>query len=254
MKHLDTLWIIVFLTAPIHGLRHSVQQRDVATTTVTVTVTTTLELIIPTTITASTVQSGLTISITNLYPAASELAVVLAGSPPAQGPVSTDLAQGTGGSWVFEPSDGSWSGNIAVGIPGVQYPTAENSLIEASIDLSTTPSYWFDVSFVNGFSVPITCSSGGATLGCLDPSNWLQSCPNDQRVYVGTTLASCLNPNGPVSGPSPPFNDGSCYATAFTWTLDNQAATGTFDSVINCCVGQSCPTPNINGGENGPSK
>ncbi|CAF9943424.1 MAG: hypothetical protein ALECFALPRED_000325 [Alectoria fallacina] len=94
-----------------------------------------------------------------------------------------------------------------------------------------------DVSYVDGYSIPITCSCQGvAVTGSL----WHDgiACP---QVVAGV----CYNPEWDVpAGPANAFF-APCQGSAYTFPDDNGAnAWNQCNSgVIDCCVGTSCPAP-----------
>jgi len=155
-----------------------------------------------------------------------------AGAPtPVGNPGSGTLTSTT--SVVF-PSD--WAGRITI---GKNYDPA-GSKIEASL---SSPDYLADVdiSYVDGYSIPITCSCAGVVVtGCNVPLfNDGITCANEGAGPV------CYNPEqGVPDGPASPFF-APCAGAAYTYPNDNaansygQCASG----VIDCCVGPQCPAP-----------
>ncbi|CAF9935979.1 MAG: hypothetical protein HETSPECPRED_009968 [Heterodermia speciosa] len=125
-----------------------------------------------------------------------------------------------------------WAGRINVG----KTLNSANSKIEASYVGSTD----VDVSYVDGYSVPITCSAQGvAVAGCNIPLfNAGNTC--DQVDNNGPV---CINPKANVpEGPATPFF-APCQGAAYTYPKDDDANLGGFGTLIDCCVGQSCPAP-----------
>ena len=166
-----------------------------------------------------------------------------AGSPSAIGaPQAAPLATKTR---VVYPT--GWAGRISIG----SLISSANSLIEGS----TTGWPDIDVSYVDGFSVPITCSVNNVAITGCNIDLWsLSPCPNsvgDQGV--------CLNPmQGVANGPATDWFK-PCQGAAYTFPNDNIANNGNTGSPnIVCCVGsseQGCPAPERQGhGNNLPSK
>ncbi|CAD6572536.1 MAG: hypothetical protein ASARMPRED_005437 [Alectoria sarmentosa] len=155
-----------------------------------------------------------------------------AGAPtPVGNPGSGVLTSST---QVLFPSD--WAGRITIG----KTYDPQGSKIEASY---SSPNYVpdVDVSYVDGFSIPISCScSGVAVTGCNIPLfNDGKTCGNTGPGPI------CYNPEQDVpNGPASPFFE-PCAGAAYTYPNDNaansygQCSTG----VIDCCVGPQCPAP-----------
>jgi hypothetical protein len=200
-------------------------------------------------------QGGMTIDIVNSW--SSDLHVSYgsnAGGPsavgnPNPGPLGTSTR-------VVVPT--SWAGRVYVG-PG---PTVDP--MGTKVEGSTTGQPDIDVSYVDGYSVPMTCSvNNQAVAGCnidlyanaktLGLANGTSStgCPGQQ---VGSV---CYNPSNTVTGngPAPPFF-APCVGAAYTFPNDNVANVGNLPgNHIVCCVGTSCPAPARQGHEpNKPSK
>ena len=126
-----------------------------------------------------------------------------------------------------------WAGRISVGksLGGC------NSLIEASY-----PPDWYravDVSYVDGYSVPITCSVDDRVVtgcnielfdhGTCDTPLDSGACPNSARFKN--------------TGPAAPFF-APCQGSAYTYPQDDTATDGGVTGYeISCCIGTSCPTP-----------
>lgn len=143
---------------------------------------------------------------------------------------------------VVVPLD--WAGRIAVAKKGTSILGRE-SLIEASFHKSGAT---IDVSFVDGWTVPIVCSCDGKVQsGCTDDLMSMGgSCPMPfsggcQNPHRGTTTQKDSD-----SGAHPFF--ASCKGAAYTWdTDDNASIFGTCKGTISCCVGteaQGCPAYN----------
>lgn len=173
-----------------------------------------------------------TIAITNLYDA--PLSLVLGsndpGPKPDGNPQATVLGKASATTYTFPTG---WAGRISVG----KTICGSNSLIEASFPGEQWNS--IDVSYVDGFSVPITCSNHGqAVTGCtLDL--WKQGNTCASPVSDG---AACHNTAGDY-GPAIQFFK-PCEGVAYTFPKDDTATNGSVQGkVISCCIGTSCPKP-----------
>ncbi|KAL8937223.1 MAG: hypothetical protein Q9216_004532 [Gyalolechia sp. 2 TL-2023] len=159
--------------------------------------------------------------------------------PPAAGnPVSG--MTGDCAVWTFPPG---WVGRVHVG----GGPGAPNggTLYEANVAQSHGA---MDVSFVEGFSVPMFCTDNGNgfTSGCgIDLFTLDTPCPTG-----GSAGGVCRNPQGPsgsrdsavrwceaCSAPDPFF--GPCSAAAFTFPTDDDANDGISSHDISCVLGPS---------------
>ena len=146
-----------------------------------------------------------------------------AGSPgalgdPQEGPLGTAAT-------VVYPT--GWAGRIYIG-------KTINSA-DSKIEGSTTGANDIDVSYVDGYSVPITCSAKGEPVTGCNIDLWSVSGPCADGVGENDV---CLNPmQGVADGPSVPWFL-PCQGAAYTFPNDNIANngnTGTPD--ISCCVG-----------------
>ena len=150
---------------------------------------------------------------------------------------STNIAYPTG-----------WAGRIYIG-------KTVNSA-DSKIEGSTTGANDIDVSYVDGFSVPITCSDADEVVtGCnID----LFSVGGNCTHMVGDRDV-CLNPmQGVADGPSDPWFL-PCQGAAYTFPNDNVANNGdTRTPDITCCIGteaMGCKAPERQGkGNNKASK
>ncbi|KAI0008824.1 hypothetical protein F4779DRAFT_618229 [Xylariaceae sp. FL0662B] len=134
-----------------------------------------------------------------------------------------------------------WAGNVAV-VPAAHFMSNDVSLIEASFmkplgyNVAVTD---VDVSYVDGFSVPITCScDSGVVTGCNKDLFRLRRCSNDDGK------GACVNPNrvnGGVMSSADFF--APCQGAAYTFPNDSEANSfGQCQSGhITCCIGASCP-------------
>ncbi|POS81015.1 hypothetical protein DHEL01_v200588 [Diaporthe helianthi] len=201
--------------------------------------------------------SQLTISVVNKMPAAVSTSYV--GNAGAPGPVSGGTGTGTlkpgQTATLVAPQD--WAGNVAVNL--VRDPETNEkynmngdvSLLEGSLMSWGGHGYRvdMDVSYVNGFSVPITCS-------CNADSAVLSGCSLD----LWTTGSSCSgaagtdNGQGACANPLRPDDSAQlgatsffapCEGAAFTWPRDDANSEGMCQSAqVTCCVGtvaDGCP-------------
>lgn len=176
-------------------------------------------------------QDLMTISIDNAYGTQLSLSFESnAGSaPPVGNPTPTTISPASATQYTFPKG---WAGRIVVG-PN----TNENaSKIEGSY---TDGPPDIDISYVDGFSVPITCSSEGVVVtGCNIDLFEHQSC---ETLVPGPV---CLNParfhdNGP-----PTSFFAVCAGAAYTFPKDDLANKASLRSkLITCCIGTSCKAP-----------
>ena len=157
---------------------------------------------------------------------------------PSVGPLgtSTEVVYPTG-----------WAGRIYIG-------KTINSA-DSKIEGSTTGANDIDVSYVDGYSVPITCSVAGTPVtGCNIDLFTTGNC----TTMVGQKDV-CLNPmQGVADGPAVPFFL-PCQGAAYTFPNDNVANNGdTGKEEIKCCIGteaMGCKAPERQGkGNNRASK
>lgn len=133
-----------------------------------------------------------------------------------------------------------WAGRIYVG----KTTNSANTKIEGS----TTGWNDIDVSYVDGYSVPVTCSAHGVPVSGCNIDLWDHSgkCEN----LVGDKDV-CLNPMQDVAdGPSVPWFL-PCQGAAYTFPNDNIANNGdTGNATITCCIGtekDGCKAPDRQG-------
>ncbi|KAL8672834.1 MAG: hypothetical protein Q9168_002710 [Polycauliona sp. 1 TL-2023] len=124
-----------------------------------------------------------------------------------------------------------------------------NSKIEFSF---SPPEYRvaLDVSYVDGYSVPITCSCNGVPqTGCnILLASQGRTCSNPGS---GGQHVICYNPKKTVpDGPADPFFQ-PCQGAAYTYPNDHGAqAFGRCETnYIECCVGHDCPAPSFQHGK-----
>ena len=130
----------------------------------------------------------------------------------------------------------NWAGRIVIG----KTTDAEGSKIEGS----TTVWNDIDVSYVDGFSVPIVCSNATAPVTGCNINLWDVSGPCYNPVGSD---AVCLNPmQGVPDGPADPWFL-PCQGAAYTFPNDNAANDGnTGTSYVSCCIGtgeMGCSAP-----------
>ncbi|KAL8810810.1 MAG: hypothetical protein Q9223_007671 [Gallowayella weberi] len=138
-----------------------------------------------------------------------------------------------------------FAGPIFIG----HYFDPANSKIEVAFVSNQDYRPGLDVSYVDGYSVPIVCSCAGvAVTGCNEPLFRLgHTCTNPGPGY----RQLCHNPqiNSP-NGPADPFFQ-PCQGAAYTFPNDQTAnAFGKCDNGdIQCCVGVNCPRPSLQHGK-----
>ena len=182
--------------------------------------------------TPSDPQDYMTISLTNVHGAPMSLFFGSnVGVPsPIGDPQATALPHQSSTQYLFP---NGWAGRIGVG-PNLN---PNGSKIEGSI--TGLPD--IDVSFVDGFSVPITCSCDGVPVSGCNIDLFRQSnilCSDQVEGPV------CLNHarNSPY-GPAPPFF-APCAGAAYTFPKDDLANMASLPSnLVVCCIGTSCKAP-----------
>ena len=174
----------------------------------------------------------MTISITNVYGSQLSLSFLSnAGAPASVGnPSATVLPDKLLTQYAFPTG---WAGRIYVG-SNTDY---RSSKIEGS--LTGPPD--IDISYVNGYSVPIPCSSEGIAVSGCNIDLFKQpgiTCNNQVDGPV------CLNPAQNIAdGPAPPFFK-ACAGAAYTYPNDNTANVSNLKSnLVSCCIGTSCQAP-----------
>lgn len=173
----------------------------------------------------------MTISIVNSYSTALSLAFDSnSGVPPPIGnPTATTIGQGATTFYSFPTG---WAGRIYVG----KTTAAANSKIEGSV---TGPPD-MDTSYVDGYSVPIVCTSAGKVSGCnieLFGYNGNYCNQTDHNIQDFTL---CTNPKvDHDDGTADPFF-APCAHVAYTYPSDNSANQANVDVTTHCCIGTSC--------------
>ena len=173
-----------------------------------------------------------TFSIVNSYSVA--LSLVFDSNAGGPDPMGGKIAPTTigAGSTTFYSFPTGWAGRISVG--KTTHPA--NSKIEGSI----TGSPDMDVSYVDGYSVPIVCSSAGKVSGCNTELFGLNGNTCNQNVDI-SSFEICENPARSANdGPADPFFE-VCQGKAYTYPNDNDANYSNVDVTTNCCIGADCP-------------
>ncbi|CRG86958.1 hypothetical protein PISL3812_03971 [Talaromyces islandicus] len=194
-----------------------------------------------TTTTGSYPPDIVTITVINSYGGPITTSHSIATSVPT--PVSGDVSTGTmsdGETASFAVPTG-WIGNIAVN--DAQYETTGDvSLIEANFVVpwgGTVAVVDVDISYVDGYSVPIVCSCNDVVVtGCTLDLFQLSTCPdNDGQNACVNPLRSDLSATAASSFFAP------CQGMAYTFPFDSSAnSDGDCQSGhVTCCVGTNCP-------------
>jgi hypothetical protein len=187
--------------------------------------------------TASAAGDEMTIAITNLYGAQLSLSFGLnAGFPtPLGNPQPTILPDSSSTQYIYPTG---WAGRVGVG-PNLNLNSSkiEGSFIVPQNTTVAIPD--IDVSYVDGYSVPITCSSQGiAVTGCNIELFDLAQC-EDQVDGPVCLNAARFTPDGPPLQFFAP-----CVGAAYTFPNDNGANVSNLGSnMISCCIGTSCEAP-----------
>ncbi|KAI4278266.1 MAG: hypothetical protein LQ337_001147 [Flavoplaca oasis] len=186
-------------------------------------------------------DGDMTIDVTNHYGVPLQLSFgVNAGFPNFRGdPQPTTLDTDATNTYAV-PS--GWAGRINVG--KVDHP--DNSKIEGSFHRAGNGD--IDVSYVDGYSVPITCSAGGKVLSGCNIELMDRGCNAPDRVSAwgpDGKPALCANGmRGSDWGPPSSFF-APCAGAAYTFPKDDMANVGMIsETQISCCIGTSCdPSP-----------
>ena len=171
------------------------------------------------------------ISITNMYGRQASLSLASDSESPAPvgNPTATALPPNSFTQYAFPTN---WAGRISVG-PNLH---PDGSKIEGSF----TGAPDIDVSYVDGYTVPITCSSDGIPVTGCNVDLFKQrnvSCPQEVDGPV------CLNPAQTVpDGPAPAFFQ-ACAGAAYTYPKDDGANVSGMSRFLSCCIGTSCEAP-----------
>ena len=175
-------------------------------------------------------DNHMTISVVNAYssPLSLSLTSNVPGPSPIGNPLAAEIPHSSGTQYVFPTG---WAGRITVG-PNLNY---NGSKIEGSF---TGPPD-IDVSYVDGYTVPITCSSEGTAVSGCNIDLFKRAMCED--VLEGPV---CLNPARFLDdGPASPFF-APCTGAAYTFPNDNAANAGSLGSnLVSCCIGSTCEAP-----------
>lgn len=177
--------------------------------------------------------ASFTIAITNSYGVPLSLALGSndPGPTPDGNPQPTVIDKASATTYTFPTG---WAGRISIG----KTLCGSNTLIEGSFPGDSWNS--LDISYVDGYSVPITCSvNGNAVTGCnIDLFN-------QQGITCASPVdngAACHNTAGD-NGPAVQFFK-ACAGAAYTYPKDDTATNGSLQGrQISCCIGTSCPKP-----------
>lgn len=184
-------------------------------------------------------NDDLTIGITNSYGMPLSLSFETnAGGPGFEGaPQPTMLPIDAVTSYAVPPG---WAGRVYVG----KTVNKDNSKIEGSWKGPGTGN--IDVSYVDGYSVPITCSVGDRVIVGCNKELFNQPCQApDTMSEMGPDgrPAVCHNAaQGLADGPASSFF-APCRAASYVFPNDNDADQGwsSQETEISCCVGVLCP-------------
>jgi len=174
----------------------------------------------------------MTVSITNVYGSQLSLSFLSnAGGPaPVGNPAATVLPNNSPTQYAFLTR---WAGRIYVG-PNIDY---RSSKIEGS--LTGPPD--IDVSYVDDYSVPITCSSEGTAVSGCNIDLFKQpgiTCNNQVDGPICLNLAQNI-----ADGLAPPFFK-ACARVAYTYSNDNKVNVSNLKSnLVSCCIETSCQAP-----------
>lgn len=180
---------------------------------------------------SSSSQSMMTIALTNMY--GRDLSISLesnAGGPsPIGNPRPSVLPNASPTEYTFPTG---WGGRICVG-PNL---SPNGSKIEGSF----TGTHDIDVSYVDGYSVPLVCDSEGTPVsGCNVELFDYATC---EDLVQGPL---CLNPaRYSNTWESVPQFFRPCTGSAYTYPSDNLANRGNLSSnLVTCCIGTPCRPP-----------
>ncbi|MCJ1291174.1 hypothetical protein MMC34_002717 [Xylographa carneopallida] len=170
-----------------------------------------------------------------------------AGGPTAVGnPQPSVIPPAAATQYVFPPC---WAGRIS-------FAQQDGQPDASKIEGSNFGAPDLDVSYVDGFTLPITCKADGGPIdgqsftGCNVDLFALHTC------YHPNPDGSCRNPmNLPPPrdfGPPSPFF-APCAGAAYTFPGDNDANNGDVGTyTMDCCIGRDCPPVPRQPGQNPP--
>lgn len=181
--------------------------------------------------------SYMTIAVTNVYGTALSMSLAADANPPTplNNPQPTLLPNSASTRYIYPTG---WAGRISVG----ETTNVGNSLIEGSY----TNEPYIDVSYVDGYSVPITCSCNGIPVtGCnVDLFNQPGITCDDE--VEGNICLNTIRDSSPAGPPAPFF--AACAGAAYTFPDDDKAVQRCPGS-ISCCIGTSCKAPSRQPGD-----
>ena len=184
------------------------------------------EVIKPTTGPAPEFGGDMTINITNRH--AASLSVALTSNPSAPSASGDPKPAPLGNSTQYLFPTG-WNGVIDVA------PKLDKAA--SKIETSYEDSVYADISFVDGYTVPITCSCDNekVIMGCnVDLFNTTETCTHEGDGPI------CYNPQAAeVHGPADPFF-APCEGAAYTFPTDDTGTHACKGSLVNCCIGADC--------------
>ncbi|KAH8657991.1 hypothetical protein BX600DRAFT_514519 [Xylariales sp. PMI_506] len=158
------------------------------------------------------------------------------GTPTSAGAVLTPGTLAAGATATFAVPV-NWVGNIGYNEEGYEV-TSDSSLIEANYaEWFGVPRADMDISFVNGFTLPATCSCAGTTVtGCNLDLTTLSSCPSS------LVENACVNPlrSDELAVAATSFFE-PCEGAAWTYVNDGNADSNCQSGDIICCIGTACP-------------
>jgi hypothetical protein len=186
------------------------------------------------TMTRSSAAARMTIAITNMYGTPLSLAPgVNAGFPTQLNDLQPTVLPSSASIQYVYPT--GWGGRISVG----ETTNVGNSLIEGSY----VGGPFIDVSYVDGYSVPITCSCSGITVtGCnIDLFNQ-PGIPCDDEIEGHICSNAIIRASRPDGPPARFF--AACAGAAYTFPGDDRAGYMCSNTtIIACCIGTSCRGP-----------
>lgn len=180
---------------------------------------------------ASVSNADMTIAITNAY--GSQLSLSFgsnAGGPsPAGNPQPTVLPDASETHYTYPTG---WAGRICIG-PNLN---PNGSMIEGSY---TGPPN-IDVSYVDGYSVPITCFSNEILVSGCNIDLFKQPEVTCDYQVDGPV---CINSAKYIADGPPPAFFTACAGAAYTYPKDDHANASNLGNLISCCIGTSCKAP-----------
>jgi len=171
----------------------------------------------------------MTISMTNIYGTQLSISFLSnVGAPsPVGNPSATVLSNASHTQYTFPTG---WAGRIYVG-PNL-------NPLGSKIESSFTGPPNIDISYVDGYSVPITCSSQGIPITECNIDLFKQPSIQCDKLVDDPV---CLNPaQNILNGPAPLFF-AACAGAAYTYPNDNKANVSNLGSrLVSCCIGPLC--------------